>query len=394
MRSLLKVLVFLVLVLGAAWGALWWYAEGRMQAGVSNWIAATEASGTTQVTYDALTRGASPLAATVTLANPRLTYQPQGVGEPITVSAPSLTLRIDATDPLVLHADLASQINVATPRGALALTYANLTDAVQLDPHALFDPRLVPLRGPFSVTADHIALLAAMGGVQVLTVDSFTEQGDVNLQAGPGEDAYDVTLNLTNIALSPLLARLGNVPFGGRVDAVSLSEQVSGPLPEDWPQSYGALQTLPPGPAKRQAMVKLLQNWAAAGGTAKADFGLTLGSTVFKASGNVAFDANVQPGGTAEVSATHLDAFIAAVSAAYPQGAAALNQAQARLTPYLSTNATDGQVLDVHLAYGAGGVTANGQRVADMPKLNWDTLANPPPPPAQAPGDGSGAAVP
>jgi len=113
-----------------------------------------------------------------------------------------------------------------------------------------------------------------------------------------------------------------------------------------------------------------------------------VGPSTLSADAAVQFDANVQPSGTADLTADHLDAFSAAVTAAYPQVQDNVNQIEAQLSPYLSTTDDGGQVLTIHLIYGSGAVSINGQKVSDMPPIDWDMLENPP---AQAAGDGSGA---
>ena len=61
-----------------------------------------------------------------------------------------------------------------------------------------------------------------------------------------------------------------------------------------------------------------------------------------------------------------------------------------QLAPYLSASSAGGQELNIHATYGSGGVMVNGKKAAEMPPLDWSLLTSLPP--AQAPGDGSGAA--
>jgi hypothetical protein len=391
MRAVLKLLVLLAVVVAAAWGALWWYAESRLEAGVQTWLAQTQASGDEQVTYDALNRGTSPLAATVTLINPRLSVQTPGAATPVTVTLPSVTLRIDALDPQTLHMDVVAPVSINTPNGQAGLTFTSLTIANHIDSQALFDPSRWPFRGPFSFSASNLAVTAASGSVQVVTLGSLTEQGTLDLTAGAGADLYDVTLQMQNLALSPLLTKLGNVPFGGQIGELGMTASLTGPLPADWQQRGDTFRATPAGPARDKLAIQFLHDWAAAGGSGKLGLTLNVGPSALTASGNVGFDANVQPSGAADVNATHLDALSAAITTAYPQVADTITAVQAQLTPYLSTSAADGQVLKLHVDYGKPGVVVNGQNLTSMPPLDWDALENPPPPPAQAPGDGSGA---
>src|SRR5271168_5384863 len=105
MRTVVKLVLAVVVVLVAAWLGLWWYAEGRMQAGITNWAEqmAANGNGDVKVSYSSMTRGTSPFAATVTLANLQVTAQTSPVQAPFSVTLPSFALRIDAANPLLLH---------------------------------------------------------------------------------------------------------------------------------------------------------------------------------------------------------------------------------------------------------------------------------------------------
>lgn len=397
MRSMIRFVAAVVLVLAVAWGALWWYAQQRLQMGINGWIAQTTSDGAVQITYDSIVRGTSPLAAEVTLINPRWTFQAAGTNGPLTISAPSFGLRINAADPLVVHVDLAHQLLLGTPWGATSVTYGSLNIAERLNPQALFNTSILPFNG-FTTTASDISVLAGNGIVAVLHIGSFAEHGSVNPQAGAKDIAYagDITLqDISSPTLPVLMALAGkgtNVPFGNNIKQLSLSATLSGPVPADWKQQVAAYRAAALGPDKNKILVQGLHNWALQGGNATAGLALAVGPSTLSATGNLAFDTDAQPNGTADINADHLDAFTAELTSAIPQLQQNINIAEGVLSPYLSTTTAGGQVLTAHVAYGKAGVVVNGGRKADMPPLNWDRLENPPAPPAQAPGDGSGAA--
>lgn len=397
MRSMTRLAAAVVLILAVAWGGLWWYAQERLQTGINGWIAQTTSDGAVQITYDRVIRGHSPLAAEVTLVNPRWSMQAANVSGPVTISAPSFALRIDVTNPLVVHVEMAHQVLVGTPWGATSITYDNLDIAEQLNPQALFNTSILPYRG-FTTTGSNINVLAGNGIVPVLRIGSFAEHGTVNPQAGAKDTAYaaDVTLqNITSPTLPVLMALAGKgttVPFDNTIKEIGIAVTLSGPVPADWQKQIAAYRAAALGPDKNKILVQSLHNWALQGGTATARLTLAVGPSTLNANGNLAFDTNAQPNGTADINADHLDAFTAALTSAVPQLQEDIGSAEAVLSPYLSTTTTGGQVLTAHVAYGKSGVLVNGEKKADMPPLDWNALANPPPPAPQAPGDGSGAA--
>jgi hypothetical protein len=189
-----------------------------------------------------------------------------------------------------------------------------------------------------------------------------------------------------------MVVLLGHVPFGGKIAHVGYSVTASGPA--DW---SGLMDQMHSGQlsqqARQQLLVRTAHQWAAAGGNAKASLNLVVGPTTLNASGAVVFDATAQPGGTATVSADHLDAFTAAITNAYPELAQSIAQIETQLSPYLTTTDAGGQVLNMQVVYGKAGVVVNGSRKADMPPLDWTKLENPPAPVPVASGDGSGAAT-
>jgi hypothetical protein len=392
MRTFIRLLLLLVIVLGAAWVALWWYAEGRMQAGIVNWANQTSATPNMKVSYDSIAHGTSPLAATVTLTNLRITVQTSADEQPVVVTLPSFAMEIDATNPLVVQEILPPQINFSGARGDGAITFGNVSISQHIDPQALFNPKIVPFRGA-DAAAGNINLLASGGSLMILHIDSYALHGVINRSAGAGQTAFSGNETFNGIALSPLLTKLGSVPFNGQIAQFGISMNIGGPVPAGWQNFFQQLNMLPVGDMadRRKITLTAMHDWAAQGGSASLGITLDVGPSALNADASVNFDANVQPSGTADVTADHLDAFSSTVTGAYPQLQGTVSQIEAELSPYLSTSDADGQVLTIHLTYGSGAVNINGQKVTDMPPVDWNTLENPPAPPAQAPGDGSGA---
>jgi len=388
MRVFIRSLVLLVFVLLVAWIGLWWYAEGRLEAGANAYIARYAANPNVKVSYASMVRGTSPLAARVTVTDFQISVLIPNQA-PVVVTLPSVGLRISAANPTVVHVDYPPQINISTARGDAAVTFGSIDVAESLDPAALFNSSIQPFRGA-QANASNINILASNGSLQVLHIDSIAVQGTVNRHAGPGDTAVTASESFNGIALSSLLTRLGQVPFNGQIAQLAFTFSASGPLPADWRNIANQVNAFPvDDKADRAKLIfTTLHDWAAAGGSANGSVTLVLGPSTMMADGAVKFDANVQPAGTADVTANHLDAFTAAIVAAYPQVQNSVNQMEAELSPYLSTTNDGGQVLTVHVAYGKGAVNVNGQKVSDMPPVDWNLLENPP---AQAPGDGSGA---
>jgi hypothetical protein len=360
-----------------------------MQAGVAAWIANTAAANHAQITYDSLTRSRSPMVASVTLTNLRFATGSDSP-VPITVTLPVFALEIDAADPLLLHVKLPPQINFTGARGDASVTFGGTQVDYQIDPQAIFSPAVSPLRDE-EADAQNINFLASGGSLQVLHIDSFQQQGTVNDAAGAGQSAASATAALQGIALSPLLTKLGGLPFNGQIAQIGFTVNIDGPIAGGWKGLVSSLNALPAADRadRSKLVIHAMHDWAARGGTAAGSFSVTVGPSTLNADANVGFDPNVQPVGTAYVTANHLDALSAGVTAAYPQTQTAINAGEAHLSPYLSTDPANGQVLTLHVTYGGGTVSINGNKVGALPEVNWVTLETTPP---AAAGDGSGAA--
>jgi hypothetical protein len=369
-------------VLAIAWVGLWWYAEGRLQNGFEAWADSQAAAGW-KISYTALRRGTSPMQALVTVSNLTLTPPADAAGQTGTITLPGMALRIDALNPLVFHTDLPNKISVAVGDNiGLAINTSSIALSENLDPNALFNKAVYPFRGG-DFSAGNVDVLASEGSLLVLHIDSITSHADLNLAAGSADTAMASTTSFSGIALSPLFTKVAQIPFNGQVSNLSLGLILSGPVPDDM---HGLVAQINAATAsggvvgQQKVIIPVIRKWASQGGSGSLNLGLTIGPSTAKANAAVKFDANLQPSGTAGLSADHLDEFTAALTSAYPQVQDSISQAEAQLTPYLTTTTAGGQTLGMNATYGPPGITINGTKVADMPPVNWDELENPPPP--------------
>lgn len=391
MRGVIKFLVSLIIGIAIIWIGFWWYAEHRLQSGFAAW-AEQRADDGWKVSYDSLQRGTSPMNAELTIDHLTLSPPPGPNGELISIALPSVALRIAALNPLVFHTDLPNEIAITVGNNiGLVINTGSMALSENLDPDTLFNRNAYPFRGG-DFAASNIQILAS--SLLVLHIDSITSHADLNLKAGADATAISSTTSLDGLALSPLLTRIGSVPFGGKLTHLSVAGTFSGPLPDNLDSladQVGAdAHNLD---AQEELLVPVLHKWAAQGGHGNVALNLLIGPSTVNAGGSLSFDANLQPTGTADLTADRLGAFTSALTNAYPALQTDVAEAEAELSPYITNTEPGGQTLGMHVTYGSGSVTINGQKVAAMPPLDWNALENPPPP-VQAPGDGSGAALP
>jgi hypothetical protein len=391
MRAVLKFLLSLIVVFAIAWVGLWWYAEARMQTGFNNWADDLATQGW-KLSYGTITRGTTPVTAKLTLTNLQLTPPPDAQGRTGTISLPAVTLRINALNPLLLYTDLPDRIGLdfgGEVDAVVTFTTIQLTE--ELDPNVLFNHGNYPYRsGDFS--ASGIDILASEGSLLVLHLDQATSHYAFDPEAGAGAQALSVDETLDGFAVSPLMTRLLSIPFDGRITHLDLVVNVSGPLPPGLPGLAAQLKAVPLSDQadQQKLLVPVIHNWAAAGGSGSITLGSIIGPTTMASDAAIKFDQNLQPEGNADLTADHLDAFFAAVTNAYPALQNQVAAIEAQLTNYITATDSGGQTLAVHMTYGGGAVTVNGQKVAPLPAVDWTTLENPPPPMAQGAGTASG----
>jgi hypothetical protein len=384
MRGVVKFVLTLIVVVVIAWLGLWWYAQGRLQAGFQSWAEQQANHGIT-VAYGSVARGTSPLEARLTVTNLTITLPPAQDGAQGVISLPSLVLRIEAASPTVVHLDPPNKISLnAGANAQFVMNSSSIESTEYLDPNALFNKTIYPFRGG-DFTATGIDFLASSGSLLVLHIDGFTGHADINLNAGSSTPAVDETLTLNGIALSPLVTKIASIPFDGKISQLGLSFSLSGPVP---PQIYTILDQIRAAQhdpvAQQKLVMPIVHQWASQGGNGSISLNLTVGPSTASSDAAIKFDANLQPEGTANLTADHLVEFTAAITAAYPQVQDTISAAEAQLTPYIATTPQTGQTLTIHATYGAGAVNINGTKITDLPPVNWTTLENPPPAAAPA----------
>jgi hypothetical protein len=378
-RAIVKFVLSLIVVFAIAWVGLWWYVQGRMQAGLQAW-ADNQAIAGWKISYDSLQRGTSPMQALVIINNLSVTPPPGPGGASVTLRMPDVRLSIDAMNPLVYQISLPGKISLDAGQNiGLVVNSDSIVSREMLDPNGLFDKAVYPFRGG-DFSAGNVDILASEGSLLVLHVDRLVSHADLNAQAGSAGTALATTTTLSGVALSPLFSRIARIPFDGKIGTLGFSLSLSGPVPGDLAGLAGRLRAAGATDevARRKLIMPVVHEWARAGGSGSFGVNLTVGPTTARGSAAVSFDARQQPTGTADLTADHLDAFTGAILDAYPQMQDSVSAAEAQLTPYLTTSDSGGQTLALHVVYGAAGVMVNGQKVADMPALNWQTLENPP----------------
>jgi hypothetical protein len=320
----------------------------------------------------------------------RVAVQPSPTVAPLVITLPAFAMEIDAVAPLLLHFDLPNRINLDADHGDFVLTFGNIAQTERLDPSALLQREPAPFSA-MDTQAQNIDLLASSGSLMVLHADAYQAHSTFDRHAGAGQSAFASNGAVAGVAVSPLLTRLASIPFDGRIAHLGWNLNINGPEPTDWAKLATSYRAADDDDGRTRVIAQALHDWAAHGGTGAGAIDIAVGPSTLHAAGDVAFDAQVQPQGHASLIADHLDAFTAAVAAAYPQVQDTVNAMEARLSPYLSSTPNGGQTLTFKATYGNGTIMVSGQKVGNLPTVDWQQLETAPPP--QAPGDGSGAAL-
>jgi len=379
MRGVITFLFTLVVILVLAWVGAWWYLQSRIQSGFQGWAEQQATNGIT-IAYSGLQRGTSPMQAVVTVTNLTITLPQQPNGAQPVVTLPSLGLRIDMTSPTVFHADLPNKISLNAGGDIdLAINSGSIALSENLDPNALTNKAIYPFKGGDFAASD-VDFLASSGSLLVLHLDSLVGHADINANAAAGQPALAETITMNGLALSPLMTKIASIPFDGKINEFGLTLNLSGPVP---PQIYTLPAQLKAAGtdqvAEQKLLIPVIHQWAAQGGAGSVGVTLAIGPSTASTDAAVKFDANLQPEGTADLTANHLDAFSNAITTAYPQLADNIAAAEAQLTPYITTDPTTGQTLSIHATYGTGSIAINGTKIAPLPPVDWTTLENPPP---------------
>ncbi|WP_298223681.1 DUF2125 domain-containing protein [Acidocella sp.] len=389
MRSFIKGLVGLVILVALVWLGLWLYANMRLKQLVTAEINHVNASGTAHISYHNITTSHSPILASVTVSQPRWTSQPDPSVPAVTASAVSLGAHVSLLHPLTLHMDMPLTITISSSEASGALTFEAADITETLSPSIWLGNSTNPVSSG-NAHFEGVNLLASNGSLEVAKIGALTLHESLNAKAGPSQTALDLQEDMHHFSLSPILTRLLNLPFDGKIEHISLSGQLSGPL--DWRSIAEQEANFQDQDQRDKFMLKTLHQWAMAGGSGHGSLSLKLGPSRFKADGKIAFDKAGQPSGKMDLTADHLDQFTNALTGSYPGLQGWVSQIEARLSPYLSTTSDGGQVLTMHTVYGKNGIVVNGQKTSSPPSLDWNMLLNPPHSPA--PNNASGAASP
>jgi len=376
MRGVIKFLLSLILVCLIAWIGLWWYAQGRIQSAFTNWADQQATHGIT-VAYASLNRGTSPLRALVTINGLTITFPQTANGSIPVVTLPTVGLRIEAASPTTFNVDLPNKMTInAGGNLDLAVNFGSVALTESLDPNALLQKSAYPFRGG-DFDASSIDFLASSGSLLLLHIDNIVSHADIDLAATSGEPALAESITVSGMALSPLMTRIASIPFDGRINQLNFTLNLSGPVPPGVFTLADQMRTAQFDPqAQQKIAIPIIHQWASGGGSGSFATILAIGPSTANAGASLKFDANLQPTGTANLTADHLDAFTAGLTTAYPQIGPTIAQAEAQLTPYISTNPVGGQTLTIAATYGNGAVNINGTKVAPLPPVNWDTLGS------------------
>jgi hypothetical protein len=389
MRGVSRFLLALLLVLVVVWIGGWWYVQSRMVLGFRHAEASARAAGW-QISHGAISRGSSPLAARLSIVNLKL-VPPQnasGAAQPALI-LPQAGAHINVGDPFTLHLDLPLQSMLALRDGpSFSVNFTSIDAAYRINRNAVFNPKRNPFRGG-SFAASGFRLDSANTNFTLVSIATLTGSTAVHHSAGKGATAFSLREQLGGLALSPIFVTLAHLPFGGRINALTISLDLSGPVPPDLDavayQMREAIRTS--GPRDSQAVLQAAapavkaaaRSWAQGGGHGSFALGLGLGPATAHAAGLFSFNENLQPQGDADVTADQLGEFLADIASAYPALIGQISAITSALQPYLIKAPNGAQQLKVHLTDRNQTLTANGNKVVDVPKLDWNKPAAPAP---------------
>ncbi|UNC12952.1 DUF2125 domain-containing protein [Acidiphilium multivorum] len=376
MRRLVRFLSLVVVLAALGWLGLWWYAESRLALAVDQAAARLHAAGWT-VSHGAVTRGTSPFVADVRVADLRLT-PPVADGPAPTLEIPAVDLVVHPAAPLTLDLGFATVWRMALEGGpSFTLRFGNIAADDRFDLADLLHHAPDPLRaGAFHAT--DLRVDSENTNFTLVSIAAIDASGTRNPDAGPDSMAATLHESLRGLALSPLFVTLGNLPFGGKLTALSVDLALSGPA-----AALPARLTLPPGarwlapgaaanlPALWRQLGPALHRWAQGGGHGTYDFGLTVGPLDAHGTGSFGFDAGTQPKGRLHLVADGLGAALGALSTHYPSLTGDISALTTAAAPYFTRGPKGGQRLAVDFVLAHGAVSANGTKLTTVPPLVW-----------------------
>ncbi|HEX7390799.1 MAG TPA: DUF2125 domain-containing protein [Acidiphilium sp.] len=378
-RTAARSLIVLIIVLIVAYLAAWWYAEGRLEAAFRQQEAAFRKAGWT-VTHGATARGTSPLLARFSVADLTLTPPDRGMPSP-SIAFPNVDLDVHPGSPFTLDVGLPLAWTVAIPAGpTFTIRFATLRSSYRFDPNALFHDAPDPLR-----TADvsFTDMRVDSGGTNftLVSIKALTVHGSRDPAAGKTATALSIHENIEGLALSPIFVTLGNLPFDGKLASLAFDLNLSGPqipafsefgqpltAPRPNDEAADPLQSLQ---TLWQALGPQVHDWAKAGGHGTYKIALALGPLDAHDSGDFGFDPQTQPVGHSTLTADGLDRFFGDLGTVYPDAVGMISTIAAETAPYMTKGPKGGQRFKAGFALAGGVLTANGKKVANVPKLDW-----------------------
>lgn len=372
MRGVVRFLIALIVILAIAYLGAWWYVQGRMAVAIRQQEQALRAAGWT-VTHGTTARGTSPLAATYTVQDIAFTPPDQGVPRP-TITLPQLSVKVALAAPFTLDIGLPLAWHIAMSQGpAFTLRFATLHDDYQIDPNALLGHKANPLRSG-TIRFTGMRLDSAETNFTLISIASYVATGHDDPDAGTHATALMLHQSLKGLALSPIFVTLGHVPFDGKLAALRVDIDLSGPkLPAAAPTAITPATT-PAPTSPQQAWQKLgpmIHDWAKAGGHGSFAIALDLGPLKAHDHGSFRFDATPQPQGKMTLTGDGVGEFLGDIASAYPQTVGIVSLLTAQSAPYMSKTPTGHQRLTVDFALADGILTANGKKVAHVPPVVW-----------------------
>lgn len=375
MRGLVRFLLLLLVMTAIFWLGLWWYAEGRLELAVDQSVTAMRKAGWT-VSHGPVIRGTSPLRAQVMVEDIKLT-PPDRTGRAPNVVLPGVLLRVRPSAPLTLDLALPTEWRIGLAAGPqLSVRFATIRDSYQFDLKAVLDRDPNPVRsGTFRATGMRVD--GANTNFTLVSIAGLEATGIRDPLAGTSATAFSMHEKLTGVALSPIFTTLGNLPFDGKLKELTLDFTMSGPpihVPHDLLPPSGA-ENLAAGSEAALAAWKIIgpavHDWAAAGGHGTFGLGLKLGPLDARESGTFGFDDSTQPTAKVHLVADGLDATLGAIASRYPDMVDDISRLTAASAPYMSKGPKGGQRLKIDLELAHGVLSANGNKLVDVPRVVW-----------------------
>lgn len=376
MRGFARFLVLLVVVVAIAYLGLWWYAEGRLEVGFRQGETALRQAGWT-VRHGAVARGSSPAAATLAVADLEMTPPADGTAPRPTITLPNFGLAVRPASPFTLAVGLPLSWHVALSNGpAFTVAFAAISDLYRFDPNALLRHEPNPIRST-SFSATGMRIDSADTNFTLVSIATFTAEGTENPEAGTGATALSLRERMKGLALSPLFVTLGHLPFAGKLAALSLDLDLSGPpiATPNQPMAFPATGFDTVTEAAWHTAGPALHQWAKAGGHGRFALAVDLGPLKARAAGGFAFDAKAQPTMRSKLDADGVGAFLGDIATAYPSTLGIVSTITAATAPYMTKTAGGSQHLAVDFALANGILTANGKKAAHVPPIDWPSDA-------------------